>query len=102
MADEYISREEAKAKIREKFKRLADRIKVNEVLNSIPAADVAPIRHGRWMHEYDEDWCGGGRTYCTNCGHGYADGAFHEVEEFNFCPACGAQMEAGNDSYMGA
>ena len=37
---EYIERETAKAKIREKFKFVPARIEINEVLNSIPAADA--------------------------------------------------------------
>lgn len=40
---EYIDREVAKAKIREKFKFVPARIEINEVLNSIPAADVRPV-----------------------------------------------------------
>ena len=40
---EYIERETAKAKIREKFKFVPARIEINEVLNSIPAADVRPV-----------------------------------------------------------
>lgn len=43
---EYIERETAKAKIREKFKFVPARIEINEVLNSIPAADVRPVPEG--------------------------------------------------------
>ena len=42
---EYIGREEAKAKIREKFKFVPARIEINEALNSIPAADVWEVVH---------------------------------------------------------
>ena len=40
---DYISREEAKAAIRKKFPGLRERCEINEVLNSIPAADVRPV-----------------------------------------------------------
>lgn len=71
---------------------------IAKLINENKEKKTNAVRHGRWMHEYDEAWVGGGRTYCTNCGQGYADGAFHEVEEFNFCPNCGARMEAGNEN----
>ena len=64
------------------------------LLESMSAADVAPVVHGKWCHENDDDWCGGGKTMCSACGYGFSDGAYHEVLEFKFCPACGANMEA--------
>ena len=51
-----------------------------------------PQTRGKWLHVDDPDWAGGGKTYCSACHHAYADGAFHEVYEFNFCPHCGADM----------
>lgn len=82
MAD-YIEREAAKAKIREKFKTLEDRIEINEVLNSVPAEDVAPVRRGRW--ERTPTWW----IYCSECGN-------EPPKETNiatpYCHWCGAQM----------
>lgn len=56
----------------------------------LPDADVAPVIHGKWRHETDDDWRG---TICSVCRYGFSDGAYHEVSEFNFCPNCGAKME---------
>lgn len=50
-------------------------------------------KRGRWISQKEEGWAGGGVTRCSRCNFGYAWGAFHEVEEFNFCPNCGARME---------
>ena len=41
----------------------ADAITMNgvKILNQFPAADVAPVRHGKWLHteiEDDEEWGG--------------------------------------------
>lgn len=99
MADEYIIREAAKVKIREKFKRLADRIEVNEVLNSIPAADVQPVRHGRYIGEYD-GYADGNPVYdmwyCSECGCYFEE--WDEKPTYNYCPNCGARMmEARNE-----
>lgn len=48
-------------------------------LSSIPAADVAPVRHARWIkHEgYDE---------CEAC-HVKA------IYGYNYCPNCGSRMD---------
>lgn len=52
-------------------------------LLSIPSADVAPVRHGRW----DSDMSG---AWCSVCGE-YSEG------EWNYCPNCGAKMDGEND-----
>ena len=52
-------------------------------VDKIPAADVAPVRHGRWIkHEgYDE---------CEAC-HAKA------IYGSNYCPSCGALMDKEAD-----
>ena len=56
--------------------------KFEAAINGIPAADVAPVRHGRWERTAD------GAALCTACKrkmnpsqYGYA-----------FCSLCGAKM----------
>lgn len=56
----------------------------------IPAADVAPVRHGKWK-ETEPLMCG---TYgnalwlfeCSNCGRTY-------FTTHKYCPSCGAKMD---------
>ena len=59
-----------------------------DLRDCIPAADVAPVRHGRWEHHYhdsgspiDDKW------YCSECnmcnGH----------KRTWYCPNCGAKMD---------
>lgn len=48
---------------------------------------------GRWVEERG-DWYGGGAWVCSICGYGYSFGAYHEANEFRYCPNCGARMEA--------
>ena len=58
-------------------------------IKSIPAADVAPVRHGRWVTPVPGD----GENYCSACkaeqpwfyGYGYLDS--------DYCPNCGAKMD---------
>ena len=51
----------------------------------MPAADVAEVRHGRWL-AYAEDFDGFAR--CSVCGKG--ETMFGE--QWNYCPNCGASM----------
>ena len=71
-------------------------IDLEEAVNaicSVPAADVAPVRHGydtrasRYFH-------------CSVCDYGvadvYEDGptlVFERQKEWNYCPNCGAKMD---------
>ena len=80
---EYIERETAKAKIREKFKFVPARIEINEVLNSIPAADVRPVVRGKWENTGSDVW------KCSACGYGIMPWN----AGVNFCPNCGAKMQ---------
>ena len=55
--DEYINREKAKRLLHIEYAYAAE-----QLLNEIPAADVAPVVHGRWLHTEeplgwkDVDW----------------------------------------------
>ena len=76
--DEYIKREAAIEAIMSEPPDAHYPQWYAEKIKSIPAADVAPVRHGRWVTTYDivhicsvcGEWCGcGGCTnYCPNCG----------------------------------
>lgn len=51
-------------------------------IKAIPAADVAPVVHGRWIK-------GPSNPYCSEC--------FVECrDETPFCPNCGAKMDGGD------
>ncbi len=96
MDDEYITREEAmwaacKALCHPgAFCPDSYCIEVRKVFNAIPAADVAPVRHGRWEFEYenldDVEYC------CTVC-----DWIGANANEYNYCPNCGAKMREVDD-----
>ena len=79
MADEYIKRQAL-------LDLLADEDRCGYLdgsdIRSIPAADVAPVVHGRWIEE-------GGVQICSNCGEE------HSWEEYRatYCEDCGARMD---------
>lgn len=55
---------------------------IRDLVNSVPAADVAPVVHG---HRVDD---GGFYARCSEC-----DGVLPLC--VNFCPNCGAKMDGG-------
>lgn len=60
------------------------------IVNCMPASDVAPVVHGRWS------WCTGSKYRCTNCGrHTHVDEVMEEPV-YNYCPYCGALMDGHN------
>ena len=62
-----------------------------ERLLSIPTADVAPVRHGRWMKckPYNPEFNG---YECSECGAKYQG-----FSPDNYCPNCGAKMDGEAD-----
>ena len=64
-------------------------------INGIPAADVAPVVHGRWVHSRYEDCSEQFELVkCSKCNHEAYAMAFY-VRGGNYCPACGAKMGGG-------
>ena len=56
---------------------------VGDLKWAIPAADVEPVRHGRWVdNEIPDSMLSG----CSACG--FSCGAY----SFRYCPNCGAKM----------
>ena len=52
-----------------------------------PAADVAPVVHGRWVPKMDGFW----RKQILICSNCESRNALNY--EFNYCPNCGARMD---------
>ena len=63
-------------------------------IKAIPAADVAPVVHGRWKNDCDGCWL------CTACGEVWQtlDGQHPKEHDMKFCPCCGAKMDGGADN----
>ena len=88
MSKEYIERE---ALIEELKRRDFLPVIVKQAIEAVPAADVAPVRHGRW-----EDWWPGiglimtGEEMLYRCS--VCDAKYSTVEN-KYCPNCGAKMD---------
>ena len=72
---------------------IQEAIKMVSFSEYTPAADVAPVRHGRWMNANSRP-----KTYwrrCTACG-GLA--YFCGIGcSYKYCPNCGCLMDGGDD-----
>ena len=68
--------------------------KVLREVSDAPAADVAPVVHGRWIEDHDY-------LKCAKCGVMVKwDFTFFDIGNWNYCPNCGAKMdiEDGGDN----
>lgn len=61
-------------------------------IDNFPAADVAPVRRGRWS---EADWFDIGFWQCSCCG--FLSEAIAAPKLYKYCPNCGAKMEVPND-----
>lgn len=75
----------------EKMQRTSRYFSVVYDVDAMPTLDVAPVVHGRWMHEETED---GFHTWrCSRCGRGMND----NPEGIDlYCYHCGARMDGGD------
>ena len=101
---EYIEREAISEEIRkyyyknppnfsygEGFDRGLDRVQI--AILDAPAADVAPVRHGRWVsvpHKLAK--------VCSVCNRDEPY-KFDDIDAdvYDYCPNCGAKMDGGAD-----
>ena len=92
--DEYIKREYAVDAVLDVYCDTPDIDlsceKFEAAILKIPAADVAPVRHGRWL-----GWGKSGTPTYENYGTCSVCGEDAEIytEHRNYCPNCGAKMD---------
>ena len=89
---EYIKRETAvRAVMAAKWVDGSDGAMAMEIVASPPAADVAPVVHGRWAHLGGDEWC------CSACGFVIATEGSWDKPAKKYCEDCGAKMDGGAD-----
>lgn len=67
---------------------------VLEYAENLPAADVAPVVHGKWLRS-DDDWDSLTTIRCSVCGEEWCFEMIDDVVLLNYkhCPNCGAKMD---------
>lgn len=94
---EYIERGAALAALHrggEQLRWACDVRTAYAAIKAMPAADVVPVAHGRWMLERTPD----GTPYCFHCS--VCDSDYHHIGitiATDYCPNCGAKMDGGVD-----
>ena len=85
---EYIEREALRDALYD-----ADAITMSgvKILNQFPVADVAPVRHGKWIEK--EKYTFGVMYDCSICDNRILDNG----HPWNYCPNCGCRMDGGAD-----
>lgn len=94
--DDYIKRDDALQAIESCAGWSRPLGSAYEEIQEMPAADVAPVVHGKWIiNEYEY-------FTCSECGNGYYNGAQStaQAKSFlkcgfadNYCGYCGAKMD---------
>lgn len=64
---------------------------VMEYAENLPAADVDPVIHGRWIVRFDGPY-NRRRCYCSHCGKHNGVGGIAQNQEKPYCPNYGAKM----------
>ena len=99
---EYIKRSDA-LKVIETANSMASSfleatMKLCVTMDRIAAADVVPVRHGRWVLNRNLICVGDdfGHWICSECAHEavFGDKQF-DLNRYIYCPNCGARMDGG-------
>ena len=94
--DEYLSKETLQEKLNRKKAGPANKrytegwndavLMVKSMIHSEKAADVAPVRHGRWGTHSDRP----DSLICSVCNCGFD---MWKHDPHNYCPNCGCRMD---------
>lgn len=108
MADEYISKQAFNNAIREAVRKYPNTFYnglevARQIAHDMSAADIAPVKHGRWIKAKGSWFTPGGDPVweCSECGKGrHVYGIEHgtygsdvAAHQWVACPNCGAKMD---------
>ena len=94
---DYISREAALEIVK---RTSGDYAAAFSEIRKLPAADVEPVRRGRWISWEDADNCipSPNRHECSVC-HNAAQVLVNNIELLsNYCPLCNAKMDLEDEN----
>ena len=92
---EYIEREALKEKFWGACKNCLSEDDIADLIDDVPAANVAPVVHGRWELDHaDAEDSSFDVVRCSTCGYKAYAISVH-IRNGNYCPVCGAKMDGG-------
>lgn len=105
MTDDYIKKKDAYSVLTDYYhhRTVIQHASLTEALNRVPSADVAPVRHGRWVDkgtitdekaEVITEWQS---ARCTCCNKYHTTPYLYYFDNFAYCPNCGAKMDEEKD-----
>lgn len=86
--NEYIERQALLNKLKERDLCLCI---TEQDIKDAPAADVAPVLHGKWINRVDTDT---DMHECSICGARVVKGLYEYDNPNNYCYHCGAKMDS--------
>lgn len=98
---EYIEREDAVKHLKSRTGQFIDDVGKGwnagieasiSYIEGLPAADVAEVRHGKWVHPhwYNDVSC----ANCSECGFEAQHREYRGVQKYyKICPNCGARID---------
>ena len=99
---EYILRESVIAEAKHNKAvgmAIADIVDIKEILNNVPAADVEPVRHGKWIYNPNGMDFNLGAWECSVCTQKNNNlPCSRNISPYicvgsKYCPNCGAKMD---------
>ena len=91
MPDEYISREAAIGAVKHAW---AKGLEPSQYIEILPAADVAPVVHEKWLLDRWPRWP---HRECSRCKIMIPRTKEVPDQYWQYCPNCGARMDGGNE-----
>ena len=94
---EYIDKQAFNDAIREAVRKYPNTFYnglevARQIAHDMDAADVVPMRHGRWIDKPSKRGYGMS-TYCSYCGQHSGIGGIESNRHRAYCPNCGAKMD---------
>ena len=103
MSKEYVEREAVERFIEnglnnpDKAKAFGhDAIEIMAEIHCMPAADVAPVKHGRWIKQ-EGQWRMNESGESVNIHLCSCCGGYFRNAPYKYCPNCGARMDGDTD-----
>ena len=96
MPEDYVKRSDVHKAFQPKYAPAINRT-FAAMIDSVPAADVVEVRHGRWIDRPSKRGYGLS-TYCSCCGQHSGIGGIESNRHRAYCPNCGAKMDGWQDN----